>query len=347
MSEETLTDTHRSDIYSNFLIHWKYIKREKIVGAKKGEKQWRYFYKDEKEIDPETKLDSSENRDTVTKGKQAVTNIVRTNSNKTSTEVNSILSPRVAIIAGTILAKVSAKVIHETDEKIDEKLIEKRAEQSRAKAKEASISDDAFAKQFSDLQKDDPLPMLPVKTETFTHDEDMAAINPKYNGISTQLNSYTLNCAYCTAAYDLRLRGYDVEADSKAVQFDDPTTNSEIMSWYDGAELETLWGSIEEYDPKAYERGDIDAEGAAECLEKDLISHGEGARGHLLIDWAGGGGHDVIWEIENNEVVIRDCQTNDKLEVIDYLQYASNMYYFRTDNIQPNEKILETVRSRK
>ena len=29
-------------------MHWKYVKREKIVGAKKGENKWKYFYKNNK-----------------------------------------------------------------------------------------------------------------------------------------------------------------------------------------------------------------------------------------------------------------------------------------------------------
>ena len=42
MNDKTLMDSHRSNIYSNFLMHWKYIKREKV-----GDK-WKYTYKDDK-----------------------------------------------------------------------------------------------------------------------------------------------------------------------------------------------------------------------------------------------------------------------------------------------------------
>lgn len=41
MNNKNLSDTHRSNIYSNFLMHWKYIKREKD-----GDK-WKYTYKDD------------------------------------------------------------------------------------------------------------------------------------------------------------------------------------------------------------------------------------------------------------------------------------------------------------
>jgi hypothetical protein len=83
-----------------------------------------------------------------------------------------------------------------------------------------------------------------------------------------------------------------------------------------------------------------------QAMEKDMLSQGEGARGHLCLYWAQGGGHDVIWEVENGNVVVRDCQTNTKLDLIDYTQYCSSFGYIRTDNLTPNEKCLDYVRNR-
>lgn len=51
MDKKSLRSSHSSNIYDNFLVHWKYIKREKIAGAKKGESQWKYFYKDDTTAD--------------------------------------------------------------------------------------------------------------------------------------------------------------------------------------------------------------------------------------------------------------------------------------------------------
>ena len=48
MDNKDLIHRHNSRIYDNFLMHWKYVKREKIVGAKKGENKWKYFYKNDK-----------------------------------------------------------------------------------------------------------------------------------------------------------------------------------------------------------------------------------------------------------------------------------------------------------
>lgn len=350
LDSRKITEVHNSNVYDNFLIHWKYVKREKIPGAKKGDKQWKYFYKDDKSegkssdktslktstyaakemLEKASRIVEKQNNSTIAKGKEVVTKFVDSKGDKSTTEITS-LGVKAALVAGTLLSKVVSKVNHETGEKVEEKITEKRGEKSRETVKNQTITDADLVKDLNELSKNDPLPMLPIKTEATTPDEDMALVNPKY-GRGTY--AYTNNCSYCTAAYDLRARGYDVEAD--AISNHDPVTIAEnIASWYDGEEV------------KSFNVATVGAEEAAKQLEAELLAHGDGARGHLMMYWWIGGGHDVIWEVEKGEVVIRDCQTNDKLEVIDYLQYAQDGVYFRTDNIQPNEKILETVKSRK
>ena len=41
MDKKDLISSHHSNVYGNFLMHWKYIKREKV-----GDK-WKYTYKDD------------------------------------------------------------------------------------------------------------------------------------------------------------------------------------------------------------------------------------------------------------------------------------------------------------
>ena len=42
MDKKDLTPSYRSKVYDNFLMHWKYVKREKV-----GDK-WKYYYDDNK-----------------------------------------------------------------------------------------------------------------------------------------------------------------------------------------------------------------------------------------------------------------------------------------------------------
>lgn len=53
MDKKDLISSHRSNVYDNFLMHWKYIKREKV-----GDK-WKYTYKDDAVTDARTKLGKS------------------------------------------------------------------------------------------------------------------------------------------------------------------------------------------------------------------------------------------------------------------------------------------------
>lgn len=178
---------------------------------------------------------------------------------------------------------------------------------------------------------------LKKKDTYMTKDQDMAEINPMYY---TNEFEWTNNCAHCTAAYDLRQRGYDVEA--APIDPMDANYADTIMNWYDGAEL------IHSEDfSDSYTVNDSNEQVIADALEKDLAKYGDGARGHLLLYWEGGGGHDVIWEVENGDVKIRDCQSNRTYDLIDYVQYTEDVAYFRSDNLNVNENILKTVRNKK
>lgn len=183
------------------------------------------------------------------------------------------------------------------------------------------------------------------KSKEFTKDEDMAEINPLY---FTGEYAYRYNCSYCTTAYDFRQRGYDVEAAPRTTS-DDPTTWDELMSWYEGAELVTLEEIRFEDNPYSYFLNDgyDSIVEATEAMEQDMLKHGEGARGHLLLSWNETDGHDVIWEVENGKVVMRDCQSNQKMEMIEYTQFCVDFAYFRTDNLEFTEEAYKTVRNKK
>lgn len=175
-----------------------------------------------------------------------------------------------------------------------------------------------------------------------TNEEDQAITNPNYSPVDY---GYSQNCSFCTAAYDLRSRGYDVEA--SAISTMEAYDAQAILDWYDG---EDFSGFVKlTYNNPVTAPGVYDvekAEGYAASVESNLKEYGEGARGHFLVYWRGGGGHDVIWEVENGEVVIRDCQVNDTYELSELLLTCEEVGWFRSDNVEPNEKILRTVKNR-
>lgn len=187
-------------------------------------------------------------------------------------------------------------------------------------------------KSFSELKK---------ITTPQTNAEHQEAVNPEY-GLGF-LYDYSYNCTFCTAAYDLRKRGYDVEANP--ISIPEAYTLDSICSWYKGAD------PVYEHNIKGRANSVISSEdyskNRAKILDNSLKSHGNGARGHLCLEWTNGGGHDVAWEVENDKVVYRDCQSNMLVNIEDTLSYTTTYQYLRTDNLEMTDDILRTVRNRK
>lgn len=175
---------------------------------------------------------------------------------------------------------------------------------------------------------------LSVKKSTSTAMEDMAAVNSFYYSKTNM--DYQTNCYSCSAAYDLRRRGYDVEAIADGDK--DGATRSEIRSWYNVSDNDT--------DLKTVRINDKNRNEVASEIENDLKQYGDGARGILTTYWTIGSGHAVVWEVDNGEVVIRDCQLNYIASLDDYAQRSDSIEYFRTDNREVDPKILEVVRNK-
>lgn len=173
------------------------------------------------------------------------------------------------------------------------------------------------------------LPNLKRKTGVMTPKDDMAACNPKYS----KGGVYKNNCISCALAYDMRRRGYDVEA----MPIDTTSaTNGSLpvqLDFYKGEKLEVFEV------PK-------DLYVATKQFSNQIIKYGDGSRGMLRIRWKNGDGHAVIWEVDGNSVIVRDPQNNTIVDLSDYMRRAKTFYYFRTDNLEPTEKVTQFVKNR-
>jgi hypothetical protein len=178
-----------------------------------------------------------------------------------------------------------------------------------------------------------PLPELNLKTKATTLDEDQATINPNYSSGS----KWDENCAFCTMAYDLRRKGYDVVAKSE---------NAGSVNVIDIADLygKDLIGGVGLTEKYGYSK---DHSGVTKAVEKEILSYGEGSYGFLNLHWSDGGGHATAWEVENGKVVVRDCQVNQKVELYDYISLSSNVFITRTDDAKPSKDVLKYVENRK
>lgn len=119
--------------------------------------------------------------------------------------------------------------------------------------------------------------------------EDMAAVNPRFKYMEPE---YLSNCFLCTTAYDLRRRGYDVQANATKLGRND----SDIATYYN-------------LDPKK----DIKVHKNYSDMYKELESQPDGARGNICADvgpWHSR--HSMAWEKQGDNVVIIDAQSNNK-----------------------------------
>ena len=193
------------------------------------------------------------------------------------------------------------------------------------------------------LKKDNPLPDLPLKTKATTLDEDMAATNPNYN--TNTKSNYDENCGACTIAYDLRRRGYDVAVVDEDAYLKGGNSYLDLLTCYDNVDLTNLITRVDIEKKYGVDLPNVYPPTREEVsyMEHDMLNEGEGARGNFMMQWINGGGHSISWEVEDGEVVYRDCQTNRKIDIEEYRTYAKSFTYFRTDNLTPNENVLDYV----
>lgn len=193
---------------------------------------------------------------------------------------------------------------------------------------------------LSKTEKVESLNKLKKKTKKSTSLQDQAAVNPNY--LSSN-DGYSMNCPYCTAAYDLRRRGYDVEASVNPKG----ETVYDVAKWYKGAEVVELSDVISKHSNNGLQNMYVDRTYASAAINRELANYGEGSRGHFFVWWTGGGGHDVAWEVEKGNVVLHDAQVNKTYTVDEIMSRSEYMAYIRTDNLEPTEEVLEAVRNKK
>ena len=174
---------------------------------------------------------------------------------------------------------------------------------------------------------------LKRKTRLMTPDEDMARVNPNIS----RTDSFRLNCSYCSATYDLRRRGYDVEADDYLSGDIEPNI-FEIYSWWthpkkgEGVAIERVYPGYRYFETDKHSIKEIE----------DAVRR-NGTRGQISFIWKEGKAHSVIYEVSYGQVLLRDCQHNRKLRFEDYAKLSKRIYFFRTDNEQPTDRILNCV----
>ena len=134
--------------------------------------------------------------------------------------------------------------------------------------------------------------------------------------------AYDMNCMNCTTAYELRRRGYDVEAGSWRAS---NTQYASLENWYEGVKVKEVKKT----------------NNLIKAIQSD---NPPGSRGNLMVQWSNGGGHSMAYEVDSKgKVHILDPQTNSVVDEDKLPDLISSAHYTRTDNLKLKEGVLDTV----
>lgn len=207
------------------------------------------------------------------------------------------------------------------------------------------------------------------KLESLTHlkgEDDIfngavKQINPGYGDRGTKMN-----CRRCTFAYEMRRRGYDVNA-TKSISATGQTATGVVNAMTPGSKLPTgrlgimsrlikegpegslntviqnPWGVDKIGDDHSFSLHS--ASEKSSMIFRSLSQHPEGARGELGVGWTFGGGHSMAWEIIGGKPVIFDGQSGDKYgTAAAFEKFAANVTaagHTRLDNVTLNDEFLK------
>ena len=194
---------------------------------------------------------------------------------------------------------------------------------------------------------------LKLKDKEMTEKEDLKASNPlRSNDQYTKNTRY--NCVYCSHAYELRRRGFDVMAKLSK----DPVSCEEVFKVYPKAKP-VIFDPFETYEldekgrPSGYTKTKNLNEAKARFAKarreikkqfRNLASE-EGSRGYLSIQWKQGGGHATTYFVKDGKVHIADPQSGKILTFNEeYLNKVICGFAIRTDNIKNSDINFEEIK---
>ena len=180
----------------------------------------------------------------------------------------------------------------------------------------------------------DPKTGLHLKNKEMSEKEDLKAVNPERKNLDNTEGSGK-NCTFCTTAYDLRRRGYDVHAGTTIQGY----TNSQIASWYKKGKFTDIKQTPETL---------VDRKTAMNYVKDTIIKHsGEGSRGNITVGWQGTfSGHSMIYEVKDGKLILMDGQNNQIYKNSDYIfdrVSPNSVSFMRTDNLTPDYEKLKKL----
>ena len=154
---------------------------------------------------------------------------------------------------------------------------------------------------------------------------DLAATNPNY----VKGGNYRMNCGYCTTAYEMRRRGFDVEAN--------PVNTLYVTDW------KAMFDGFVPIQARSRKKSSLVGE-----ISHIAQSWGDGARGTIFVQWENRRiGHFFSIEVINGSVMFVDPQ-NGNADAVDYFKLVrpSSVIFGRLDNLVPTDNVIKACKLR-
>jgi len=167
---------------------------------------------------------------------------------------------------------------------------------------------------------------------------DALGTNPEY-----PKPAYTVNCVHVVNAYELRARGYDVQATALPDMF-------RLNRGRNSQEALDRW-----VDRNGMPHGRLQEQLDTAEMLKRTEELPEGARGWVAVNWEGGGSHIFNVEKINGKVRFVDAQKNEpELDIYTYIKRSRghdnpaagyrSWRFMRVDDLEPTDAVMEFVK---
>lgn len=162
-------------------------------------------------------------------------------------------------------------------------------------------------------------------------------VNPNYPKPGTKMN-----CRRATFAYEMRRRGYDVQATPSHFATGQDAHGLHRATMTTAMKRESIWGHREVAPMHTFIRET--PQRRSELIFDSLNQYPNGARGELGVGWKFGGGHSMAFEKVNGKIVIFDTQSSkiyrDPASFSEFANVTHAAAHTRTDNIKLDEQFL-------
>lgn len=173
-----------------------------------------------------------------------------------------------------------------------------------------------YASESEAKRKFDALPRFNAR---LSETQQKQAVNHNASNLNRNFN-----CFECTLAYEMRRRGYNVQANEVWGGF--PAEVLHAFDVKDAFSIDVMTGLNVNLSYKSR------AEECYKQMEEQCLAYGDGARGMMGIYYANGGGHAMTWVVEDGEFKIIDNQAQNRDAKEIFMCSDGTVKVYRLDN---------------